>query len=513
MKRTWWLLLATVILIAAGLRLWGLDFGLPYLYHPDEPKHVTLAQNIFKTGDLNPHRFRYPPLFFYINAIAYIPYYLAGRLVGVFQSTADLRAPAILVMGVGQAPLPSVFLLGRAVTVSFSIASVIMVFVLGRQITGNTAVGLLAALMLAVSPTNVENARYIAPNAHVAFFVLLATWAALRVLEEGRTWQYAAAGIAAGLAASTKYNAGLVVLSVILAHFLRNGWRAYRDSRLYGAIALCAVAFLLTTPFVILDPETFFMDLGIVADHYTTGHMGEEGNSLQWYLTYLLSVEGVVCVLAVLEIVRGLRARSKPTILLAFFPVVYLAFISSFVVRNARTVLTVIPFVFLLASMLVVAIADRAMALEYGTRRRLIVAGVIIGLLTLLGLSLSRTVQDNLQITAIDGRETARVWIDQNLTDGARIAIESYAPYVNPERFSVEGMTRMIDHPPEWYSERGFEYLVFSEGMFGRFYRELDRYEAEVAMYEEFFERFELVREFNDGGYEVRIHRVSEVQH
>jgi len=33
-------LLAGILLIALALRAWALDFGLPYLYHPDEPNKI-----------------------------------------------------------------------------------------------------------------------------------------------------------------------------------------------------------------------------------------------------------------------------------------------------------------------------------------------------------------------------------------------------------------------------------------------------------------------------------------
>jgi hypothetical protein len=67
----------------------------------------------------------------------------------------------------------------------------------------------------------------------------------------------------------------------------------------------------------------------------------------------------------------------------------------------------------------------------------------------------------------------------------------------------------MIYHAPEWYVEKGFEYLVFSEGMYGRFYREPQRYRGEVAQYDSFFSRFPLVKTFDDSGLEVRIYRVE----
>ncbi len=47
--------LTTVAAVALLLRLWGLGFDLPYIFHPDEPDKIAMAQRMFATGDLNPH--------------------------------------------------------------------------------------------------------------------------------------------------------------------------------------------------------------------------------------------------------------------------------------------------------------------------------------------------------------------------------------------------------------------------------------------------------------------------
>lgn len=67
----------------------------------------------------------------------------------------------------------------------------------------------------------------------------------------------------------------------------------------------------------------------------------------------------------------------------------------------------------------------------------------------------------------------------------------------------------MIDYKPEWYVENGFDYLVFGQGMYGRFYKESEKYDVEVAQYDNFFNRFTPVKIFTDGGYEVRIYAVQ----
>jgi len=66
----------------------------------------------------------------------------------------------------------------------------------------------------------------------------------------------------------------------------------------------------------------------------------------------------------------------------------------------------------------------------------------------------------------------------------------------------------MTEHPPQWYSVKGYQYLVFSQGMYSRYFRDPKRYPQEVAEYQALFDRFPLVKKFEDGGYEVRIHEV-----
>jgi len=508
-----WLLIG-VVLLAFLLRIWGIDFGLPYLYHPDEPRYVIIAQNIFKTGDLNPHWFNYPSLFYYLNALMYITYYPMGKLAGMFHSPLDIPAPITLTMGVGKTPMPSTFLLGRLLTANFGTASIILIFLAGRQLTNNTAVGLLAALMMAISPTNVKNSHLITPDTFLVFFILLSFWGCVKIFQQGGTWNYVFTGISVGLVASTKYNGAIIVFPMLIAHFLSHeskcskNFRCFKEPKLHLALILSVIVFLITTPFAILDHQQFLNDLQFEIHHYSTGHSGMEGNALNWYLEYLWKVEGLVSLLAILEILRGFYARSKQTALCSAFPVIYFPFISSFVVRNARTLLPLTPFLFLLASSFLVNLFKKKNTWQSNKLKLVALCAVVVLIILSLIFPFMQTVKDDIQLITVDSRETARIWIANNLPPGAKIVIESYAPYVDPKSFYVHGVYRMIDHKPDWYIDNGFDYLIFGEGMFGRFYREPDKYPKEVSQYEYLFHTFDLVKQFTDGGYEVRIYRV-----
>ncbi len=503
------ILIVIILLTALLVRLWGVNYDLPYIYHPDEPTYIAISQNIFKTGDLNPHFFNYPSLFFYINALAYIPYYLLGKLLGVFHTPGDILPPISLAMGVTQAQMPTTVLLGRIVTIIFGVGTVGLVYFVGNQITGRPAVGMLASLMVAIAPTNVQHSRLITPDTLVTFFSLASFLASILVYQQGKTWQYVVAGICVGLTASSKYNGSLIVLPLLLAHFLHYGKAAFKQPKLYMALLLCAIGFLAATPYAILDSAKFLSDLRFEAQHYSTGHAGMEGNSLEWYLNYMWNTGGGLYLFAALGMLYGFIWRPKETILLSIFPLAYFVFISSFVVRNDRTFLPLTPFLFLLAAWFLMILFDKIRALRTKSLRRLFFAILVSLAIIALAHPVSKTIADTQRLTTVNSRETARIWINNNLPPGSKIAIESYSPFVDPSRFSVQGFGRIIEHEPEWYIEQGFDYLVFSQGMYGRFYKEPERYGNEVLQYDKFFERFHLVMVFTDGGYEVRVYKIK----
>lgn len=499
-------LIGLILLLALLIRVWSIGFGLPYLYHPDEPNKIAIAQNMFKTGDLNPHYFYKPTLFIYLNALAYIPYYSLGKLLGAFNSPTDILPPVMLTMGVGVAPIPTAVLMGRLLTTIFATASVFMIFVIGRQISDKASVGLLSAFIMSISITNVANSRFVTENSFVVFFSLVVTWAAIHIYQRGETRDYIIAGIATGFAVSSKYPGGVIGILPLIAHFMHPKRKGIRDYRLYLALIFIPIAFFATTPFALLDYKEFLEDTLYEVGHYSTGHAGMEGNSLIWYLSYMWRTAGAIYILAVLGIIHGFYSRSKDIIFLSIFPLVYFVFISSFAVRNDRTLLPMTPFMFLLAASFWVRLLDKAKGLPSKVARQLSIFTTICLLIISLVLSISPTVKNIIQRTTADSRETARVWINANLPPGTKIAIESYSPFLESPHFLVQGIGKIIDYQPEWYIENGFDYLVFSQRMYGRYYDNPERYSVQISRYDGFFNRFTLERLFTDGGYEIRIY-------
>ena len=77
-----------ILALAFLVRLVGIRFGLPDLYHADEPIIVNHAL-AYGSGDLNPHFFKIPPLVSYVLFLVYGFYFILGRTIGWFANTND----------------------------------------------------------------------------------------------------------------------------------------------------------------------------------------------------------------------------------------------------------------------------------------------------------------------------------------------------------------------------------------------------------------------------------------
>ncbi len=498
--------LAAILLLALGIRLWNIDFRLPYVYIYDETVTVEKSVGVF-WGDLNPHFYHWGSLTFYIHAAAYMPYYLVGKMNGVFKTRADIPGPESLVTATARAPLPSLWLYSRIVNVLFGVGSVLLIFLIGSILVSD-AVGLIAALLLAVSNTNVIQSHYITTDTFLVFFVLLSFLGASLVFTKGKLWHYVLAGAASGFAAAVKYPGGLVIISLLVAHFLRLGMRGFSDKKVYFGIICSALGFLVAMPYAVLDFSSF-LHKGVLHDivHYSGGHAGAEGNTLKFYWDRLHIFEGPAYIFAVLGLFFGIMKFRKQTVLLASFGLLYFVLISSFKVRFSRTLMPALPFVFLLAALFAGFLLPR-MSLFKDRSLRWFTIGLVI--ILMVAVPLPGTMKEIKNLAASDSRDTARVWIDGNIPPNSKIVLEGYSPFIDAKKFSVKSVPTMSMHPVDWHT--GFDYLIFSEGAFRRYTGNREQYPDIAGKYDVLWKSMELVKEFNDGGYKILIYRVPKPQ-
>ncbi len=107
-------------------------------------------------------------------------------------------------------------LVWRFFSAFFDVGTIFLVFLIGSRLH-HVRLGLLAALIYAAMPLAIEKAHYGTVNAITTFFVALAIWAAVRVQDKGRWFDFFVFGVALGAALSGRINTAPLAALVVLA--------------------------------------------------------------------------------------------------------------------------------------------------------------------------------------------------------------------------------------------------------------------------------------------------------
>ncbi len=476
-------LLALVLCVAAVVRLWGIDFGLPQTHcRPDETLVVQPAFEYF-TGDLNPHFFRYPSLFSYVVSATAAASYGIGRVTGHFTSLADLRLEYLID--------PSRFyLIARGWSALFGVATVWMVYRIARRWYGRDT-ALAAALILALCHLHVRDSHFGVTDVAQTFFITFAFERIQAWWDSGALRCAIAAGAATGLAASTKYVGGLMVLPFAVALVLRTDGserQVSRKLRAASAFALfAALAFVVGTPYSLLDFTTFWQQLTAEFQHLGAGQGLDLGSGWTRHPAFsLLHGMGPPLLIASLAGALALvRNDARRAALLLAFPLVYFALAGSGSTVFVRYAIPWTPF-FAVSSAFLITSALQYIGASWPAWRRSAALAVVT--LLCLSPSIAELALSDIALAHTDSRELASQWITAHVAPGSEICQISQfgrvqlpvAPparelarnlYAEPPDNLAARAARMRSSP--WRREHGDGYVAcrFRESD-GRFLRE-----------------------------------------
>jgi 4-amino-4-deoxy-L-arabinose transferase-like glycosyltransferase len=405
-------LLAGLLLAALGLRLWSIRYGLPWVYNRDEEFHfVPVAVRMFG-GSFNPHYFENPPALTYVlYAVFRLRFHGAGfRHAFAANPTAAYEAARVVVTLIGT-------------------ASVALVYWAGTR-WFDKRVALLAAALIAFgflpafySKFALNDAVTLAPVA-VALAMIAIAW------QRGRTWQWAAAGAAIGVATAVKYTAGAMLLPLAIA-LLLHWWDGDRRVLRLLTPAVVAgiafgVAFLILNPYAIADFSTFKHQ--VANQSATAGGAAKLGQSntpgwlyYLWTLTWGLG--WVPAVAAVGGGVLMLRENWRRGLVLVVFPVFMFLFLGGQARHFGRWFMPAYPAIVLLAGYGAIRAAD-----WIGRGRRWAswaVAGVAV---LMLAQGLAATIRVDSVLARNDTRYLAQQWIFGNIPAGKGVVVEPFVP-------------------------------------------------------------------------------------
>jgi len=376
--------------VAAVLGGWGLGFGLPFDFRPDEELFTGRAVQMALEHSLDPHFYIYPPLGLYLFA-------LAEWLLGVV-------APGQLGPATQVDPTAE-YLATRLVSVVAFAATAGLVGLAGRAAYGALA-GSIAAATFAVAPLAVQNAHFGRVDILALAFMALAMWAGGRA-DSRAGW--AVAGVAAGLAAGTKYTVGVVIVYLVVL-LLQGTDRPARLFALAGTSVVAFVAVFLPAghPLQFVDGFRFLAGRSVQSYGLPIGLLYHPTVSLPAGLG--LSAYGV----SLVGIVVAFWRRSPTDRALLALVAAYLLLVGFSQEVFLRYALPLLPPLCLLAGRAFQPPAGRMHA------RMAVLAALV------LAPSAAMSIQGDRLLTATDTRVEAAFWLLANAAPGSELVLPNY---------------------------------------------------------------------------------------
>jgi hypothetical protein len=525
--------LVAIVAIAFGLRISGVAYDSPYVYHPDEYAIAKPAMNMVATGDPDPHVFTYPSLLLYAEtAIVHVVHAATGASLDTSATPGYGSLLGLSGSNLDPSQYPYV-LWGRMLVVLFGTMTVLLLAIAGlvaartRRRTPASGVvkseppgpeqgppagrqdnrlgwlaGLAGASFFALAILPLDNSRYLTTDIPTAFFAtatLLATLAAMaRAPDRTANRLLMLAGLFVGLATSTKYTAAVLAIVPAAAYLTRAGSLEAVPGWLPGAIRsrtpylvglAAAAGFVVTTPMILFDTRALLHGAMSEVLHYNVeGHAGAEGDSLRFYIGYLWNTGfgPILSVLSLAGVALALWRRRAADLVLVIFPLAYFLLVSIPKVHFERNLLPMVPFVALLAGRFV---AEAATALHglVARRRPWLGSAAAAVLLASLVLQPAAAAVGDAQAGSLPRTETIALgWANEHLAPGAAIVREEYTPQMDPVRFRVGWIWTLSSHDIAWYRSRGFRYVIASSRAYARYFE--PGYPAEKSFYSDLFE-------------------------
>lgn len=408
--------------VALGLRLWGINFGLPYDFTPDEVHEIVRALKL-GAGEYSwsPGKGGLYLLLFVEYGLLYVFWWLTGTVDNptdfAFQYLQD----------------PTAFYLAGRVTVAImGAATCYVLYLVGKRIK-DVRLGIVTAVFGATAYYHAMWSHYI----NVDIGMVLAVWMSILAymeFERRKTIRWLIlAGVSCGVAFAFKFTGAVALIPVAVAVATplskwKSPWQPIKE----GLIVLLAMA--VTTSAV--APENI-LGIGQVAGDFTAlVENDEQGPALSEeqeagmefdstvrqvtvlkgpdYLSILLRPHNLLfSLLALVGAAIAVRKRYRWDLVLSTLVLVFLA-VMTLADRpgEERYLLPIVPALWLLSA--------RAITELFADRQRLLIGACAL----VVAVSLFPLVRQNVTWTLPDTRVLAKDWIEANVAPDSKILMD-----------------------------------------------------------------------------------------
>ncbi|MCB0169489.1 MAG: glycosyltransferase family 39 protein [Anaerolineae bacterium] len=494
-------LLILIVLGSFGLRVWGITFGLPFAYHPDEQQYILPGLGVV-SGNFEPIAYYNPTLYPYFIGLVYTLTYLGLRLFGAFPDFFDLNS------GWSQSMQPwitGLIFLARYLTVAVGVLTTVVVYQLGRRAYSRPT-GLAAAIIFGLAFLPAREAHFAVSDAPTALGVAVTLYLTLNIVRRGHWSDYVGVGVALGLSAATKYTAALLIVPVGVAHLVSRRYTTWPQRLLQGwrgvLTGLAAVvSYLLVSPYTLLAWSEFWADF---SENLQSAKEGFQGLNLDPAGGAIFYLKGLVwgfgwplLGLFLIAIVFLLWRHKRVDLVLLSLPLFGFWYMQRQEMYFVRWLMPFLPPLAVISAETLHAAARKVGQVSdlSGASQRLALlrpAALTIILALLLTLpSTYMTLQADHVFSQLDTRTEALQWMQANVPPGSSVAAEVLSPPwgpplampgldIGPYQFVPVPDGGVAEVDPQQYRDWGVQYIVASSFHYARQLRD-QAHQAKLA--------------------------------
>jgi hypothetical protein len=438
------------LIVAFILRIWGINFGLPHIYHTDEwfevKRALKLGAGVFEFERVKKGGY------FYLLFMEYGVYFVILKIFGIIKSSDEF------LFKIFQDPTP-IWLIGRVTTAIIGTINVFILYLLGKR-AFSKGVGIFAGFFLAIHFIHVQSSHYITVDVPLTCLLTICFLIMYCKVSDSNfnCLHYSLLGLFSALAIMTKIPGAVILLTVAIFHFknidrysLLEKFKGYLlDKRIWYFAAVFTVVFLAGNPGIISKLPgivswllSFFNFKDSLAPVPEFPQVDRPVSSIQYYLNIIFPMRMLILNLFIWGgiIVSFFRNYPKQYLFLSFL-IPYFFFLSTS--KNIehiypRYALPMVPILCIYGGVFLDYVIQKFGKFAYV--RTIIVALLIICVFPVI----KKTIAFDQGLTKPDTRTIAKIWVHQNISTDNIVIIEGSIVNTSPTTVPLKVKPDIID--------------------------------------------------------------------